>query len=59
MEEILRLLENYENRLDEKQLYPKIEMYSDGSGELIDGRSNVIIGFADVKELVAFLSKNK
>ncbi|HAS41936.1 MAG TPA: hypothetical protein DCS93_15755 [Microscillaceae bacterium] len=59
MNEILKLLEDYEKGVDENQLYPKIEIYSDGSGELIDGHSNVIIAFETTNELIKFLKANK
>ncbi|TKG89573.1 hypothetical protein EYV94_25050 [Puteibacter caeruleilacunae] len=59
MIEILKILQKYENGLNENQLYPKIEIYSDGSGELIDGHSNVIIAFDKIKKLENFLKDNQ
>ena len=55
MEEILNLLEQYENKNAEG--YPYIELYSDGSGQLKDDNGLKLV-FGDISQLITFLQES-
>jgi len=59
LSKFLKLFASYEARNDkfseENWIFPKVVLFSDGSGKVVDGEKGILLEFNSEKELINFL----